>query len=35
MLAALPTGHAALRTTGLRFIAFDGAGLVALLIAYR
>ena len=35
MLAGLPAGHAALRTTGLRFIAFDGAGLVLLLIAYR
>ena len=35
MLAGLPAGHAALRTTGLRFIAFDGAGLVVLLIAYR
>jgi hypothetical protein len=34
MLAALPTGHAALRATGLRFVAFDGAGLVVLLIAY-
>ena len=34
MLAGLPAGHAALRTTGLRFIAFDGAGLVLLLIAY-
>jgi len=35
MLAGLPAGHAALRTTGLRFIAFDGTGLVLLLIAYR
>jgi len=35
MLAGLPAGHAALRATGLRFIAFDGAGLVILLIAYR
>ena len=35
MLAGLPTGHTALRATGLRFIAFDGAGLVLLLIAYR
>ena len=35
MLAGLPAGHAALRATGLRFIAFDGAGLVPLLIAYR
>lgn len=30
----LPPGHAALRTTGLRFILFDGAGLVAMAIAY-
>jgi hypothetical protein len=35
MLAGLPAGHAVLRATGLRFIAFDGAGLVILLIAYR
>jgi hypothetical protein len=35
MLAGLPAGHAVLRATGLRFIAFDGAGLVVLLIAYR
>ena len=35
MLAGLPAGHVALRATGLRFIAFDGAGLVLLLIAYR
>jgi hypothetical protein len=35
MLAALPAGHDMLRATGLRFIASDGAGLVALLIAYR
>ena len=35
MLAGLPAGHAVLRATGLRFIAFDGAGLVLLLIAYR
>jgi hypothetical protein len=34
MLAALPAGHAALRATGLRFIAFDGAGLGVLFIAY-
>jgi hypothetical protein len=34
MMAALPAGHDALRATGLRFIAFDGAGLVLLLIAY-
>ena len=35
MLAGLPAGHAVLRATGLRFIAFDGAGLAILLIAYR
>jgi len=35
MLAGLPAGPAVLRATGLRFIAFDGAGLVILLIAYR
>jgi hypothetical protein len=35
MLAGLPAGHAVLRATGVRFIAFDGAGLVILLIAYR
>jgi hypothetical protein len=35
MLAALPAGHAALRATGWRFISFDGAGLILLLIAYR
>ena len=35
MLAGLSAGHAALRATGLRFIAFDGTGLVLLLIAYR
>ena len=35
MLLGLPAGHAALRATGLRFIAFDGAGLGLLLIAYR
>jgi len=35
MLAGLPAGHAVLRASGLRFIAFDGAGLVILLIAYR
>jgi len=34
MQAALPAGHAALRATGLRFIAFDGIGLMLLLIAY-
>jgi hypothetical protein len=30
MLSGLPTGHAALRATGWRFVAFDGAGLVIL-----
>lgn len=34
MLAALPAGHDALRATGLRFIAFDGAGLVVLAAAF-
>lgn len=31
---ALPEGHDALRATGLRFIVFDGAGLLALIAAY-
>jgi hypothetical protein len=35
MLVGLTAGHAALRATGLRFIAFDGVGLGILLIAYR
>jgi hypothetical protein len=35
MLLGLPAGHDALRATGLRFIAFDGAGLGLLLLAYR
>jgi hypothetical protein len=35
MLAALPAGHDALHATGLRFIAFDGVGLILLLIGYR
>jgi hypothetical protein len=30
MWATLPPGHAALWATGLRFIAFDGAGLVGM-----
>jgi hypothetical protein len=30
MLSQLPAGHAALRATGWRFVAFDGAGLVIL-----
>jgi hypothetical protein len=34
MLATLPPGHDALRATGLRFIAFDGAGLVLLAIVF-
>jgi hypothetical protein len=35
MLVGLAAGHATLRATGLRFIAFDGAGLGLLLVAYR
>ena len=35
MLLGLPAGHAALRATGLRFIAFDSVGLGILLMAYR
>ena len=35
MLVGLAAGHATLRATGLRFIAFDGAGLGILLMAYR
>jgi hypothetical protein len=35
VFAGLPAGHNALRATGLRFIAFDGAGLVILLSAYQ
>jgi hypothetical protein len=34
MWATLPPGHAALRATGLRFIAFDGAGLVGMGLAF-
>jgi hypothetical protein len=34
MWATLPAGHAALWTTGLRFIAFDGAGLVGMVLAF-
>jgi hypothetical protein len=30
----LPVGHAALRQTGLRFILFDGGGLLAMLLMY-
>lgn len=31
----LPTGHPVLRATGLRFILFDGVGLIAMGSAYR
>jgi hypothetical protein len=34
MLVTLPAGHDALRATGLRFIVFDGIGLIVLGIAY-
>lgn len=34
MMATLPSGHAALRATGTRFVAFDAAGLVLLAAAY-
>jgi len=34
MWATLPAGHAALRATGLRFIIFDGAGLVGMGLAF-
>jgi hypothetical protein len=34
MLLTLPPGHAALAATGWRFVAFDGGGLVALLVAF-
>jgi hypothetical protein len=34
MLLTLPPGHTALATTGWRFVAFDGGGLVAMLITY-
>ncbi len=34
MLLALPAGHAALATTGWRFVAFDGGGLVAMLVTF-
>ena len=30
----LPPGHEVLRATGLRFIAFDGGGLLAMAVAY-
>jgi len=35
MMVTLPAGHDALRATGLRFIVFDGIGLIVLGIAYR
>lgn len=34
MLLTLPPGHAALATTGWRFVAFDGGGLVAMLLTF-
>lgn len=34
LMLSLPTGHTALRATGLRFIFFDGLGLVLMLLAY-
>ncbi|MBM3120936.1 MAG: hypothetical protein FJZ97_01960 [Chloroflexi bacterium] len=34
MLATLPAGYNALAATGLRFMLFDGAGLVLLLLAF-
>ena len=34
MLLFLPSGHASLATTGTRFVAFDGGGLVAMVITY-
>lgn len=34
MYMALPTGHAALRATGLRFIFFDGIGLLMMGAAF-
>ncbi len=34
ILATLPPGHTALVAAGLRFIAFDGVGLVVLLAAF-
>jgi len=35
LLWSLPPGHAALRATAWRFIAFDAAGLVLLALAWR
>jgi hypothetical protein len=34
MFLTLPEGHQALRTTGLGFILFDGAALLAMAVAY-
>ena len=34
MLLTLPPGHTSLTVTGYRFIAFDGGGFVAMLIAF-
>jgi len=34
MLLTLPPGHTALATTGARFIAFDGGGLLAMLTTF-
>lgn len=34
LMTTLPDGHAALRATGLRFIVFDGLGLVFMGLAY-
>ncbi len=34
MVITLPAGYDALRAIGLRFIAFDGAGLILLVMAY-
>jgi hypothetical protein len=34
MVVTLPAGHDALRATGLRFIVFDGTGLILLLVAF-
>jgi len=34
MLASLSEGSPALRATGLRFVAFDGAGLILLIVGY-
>jgi len=34
MWLTLPAGHAALWTTGLRFIAFDGAGLAGMGVVF-